>query len=108
MLVLACMLAAACGDDEFVGPYGLVGGPCGSDFDCAPGIRCERGGEFPQGTCTLPCRGHYDCPIGTACVDVKGGVCLVACLRPFDCRPGYDCKAKDNRDGPGDAFVCIE
>lgn len=107
-LLPALLWIAACGDDEFVGPYGLVGGPCGDAFDCAPGLDCERGGDFPQGTCTLPCRGHYDCPVGTACADVAGGVCLVACSTKFDCRVGYDCKAKRSRGGGGESLVCVK
>src|SRR5262245_26017825 len=72
------LLCASCGDADY-GPYAIVGGACRDAFDCAPGAQCERGGDFPEGTCTLPCRDHLDCPRGTACVDVHGGMCLIAC-----------------------------
>lgn len=101
------LLATSCGDDDY-GPYAIVGGACRGDLDCAPGVRCEEGGDFPDGTCALPCSDHLDCPHGTACVDEKGGVCLVACTSDLHCRPRYRCKANDDRDGRGESYVCIK
>jgi hypothetical protein len=100
------LVTASCGDDEY-GPYTVVGTACRSDLDCAPGVRCLRGGSFPEGTCALPCRDHLDCTRGTACVDVDDGVCLVSCVDELYCRAGYDCKTRDNRNDPGESYVCI-
>ena len=90
------------------GPYEVDGGACRTDLDCAPGAHCERAGPFPDGTCTLQCRDHFDCPRGTACVDVHGGVCLIACGGDLHCRDRYHCKARDDRGGDrGESMVCI-
>lgn len=97
----------SCGDDNY-SPYSIVGTACRGDLDCAPGASCEQGGSFPDGTCALPCRGHFDCPAGTACVDTQGGVCLVACVNDLQCRPRYECKDRDDRDGNGKSAVCIK
>jgi hypothetical protein len=94
-----------CGDDD--APYTIIGAPCRGELDCAPGVFCETGGDFPDGTCALPCRGHFDCPSNTACVDVKGGVCLPRCNNTLQCRPRYECDDRKNRDGAGASLVCI-
>ena len=109
---LACALwmligAAACGDDD-AGPYEFVGSSCRDDFDCAPGIDCETGGDFPDGTCTVSCRDHFDCPRGAACVDVHGGVCLVACGSDTFCRREYRCRLRHNEGENGESRVCIK
>jgi len=100
--------APGCGDDDFYSPYGFVGGACRNNLDCAPGARCERGGQFPDGTCALPCRDHLDCPSGTACVDVAGGICLVACISDLDCRVSYRCRERNDRADRGESLVCID
>ena len=108
-LIAGCallLLSNACGDDDHA-PYEYVGHACRDDFDCAPGVDCETGGDFPDGTCTIPCRDHRDCPQGTACVDVHGGLCLVYCSSDLHCRNRYDCKARDDRDDSGESLVCI-
>ncbi|HMI93433.1 MAG TPA: hypothetical protein VK509_18805, partial [Polyangiales bacterium] len=96
-----------CGDDDY-GPYDVIGLSCRSEVDCAPGAECRGGGDFPDGTCTLPCNGHLDCPRFSSCVDTGGGLCLVACVNDADCRPKYKCKPKHDRDSNGDSFVCIK
>jgi len=101
------LATAACGDDDYA-PYAIVGAACRSDFDCAPGVSCETGGDFPDGTCALPCRGHFDCPGNTACIDVKGGVCLPRCNNTLQCRPRYECKDRKDRDGDGQSLICIK
>ena len=103
---LLLLFAVACGDDDFA-PYEYLGHACRDDFDCAPGVDCETGGDFPEGTGTLPCRGHFDGPRGTACVDVRGGLCLVYCSNELHCRDRYDCKERDDRDNGGESQVCI-
>jgi hypothetical protein len=104
-LVLACA-SAGCGDDDHIGAGGLlVGAACRDDFDCAS--ECARGGDFPDGTCTLACRNDLDCPGGTFCIDKQGGICLLACGIDAHCRPGYHCKHQKNRGG-GDSDVCIK
>lgn len=107
VLWLVLVTAAACGDDDD-GPYDFIGRSCRDDFDCAPGIECETGGDFPDGTCTLPCREHADCPRGAACVDVRDGVCLVACGSDAFCRRDYRCNLRDNRSESGESRVCIK
>ena len=100
-LVLLLGIAAACGrNDEYV-----VGAACAANADCAE--RCERGEDFPRGTCTVECRSDRDCPQGTSCIDREGGMCLVSCIDPFDCREGYTCKARRNRGHRGDSLVCL-
>lgn len=104
-------LAGGCGDDEgdLVNIYGpLVGGPCTDILDCVSGSFCARGGDFPEGTCTVPCRDHYDCPGASACVDKEDGACLLACARDSDCRGGYRCKDIDDERGGGKSRVCIK
>jgi hypothetical protein len=103
------LIAAAlgCGDDDY-GPYNLVGSICRSDIDCAPGVQCRRGGDFPDGTCTLPCTSHVDCPRYSACVDTGGGLCLVSCSNDSFCREKYKCKDKNDRDGVGKSLICIK
>jgi hypothetical protein len=110
VFVLAALPLAACGDDDNfgVGPFSpLVGGPCTDDLDCVSGAFCLRGGDFPQGTCTVACRSHADCPLGAACIDEEHGVCLPECIAELDCRGGYDCKERDDRNDPGKSRVCI-
>jgi hypothetical protein len=106
VLTIGMLALGSCGDDDH-GPYTIVGGACLDDYDCLPGVECERGGSFPDGTCTLPCRTHRDCPNGTSCVNAAGGVCLVSCASDLHCRPRYSCKARDNRGDRGVSLVCI-
>ena len=105
--LIAAVLLLACGDDD-AGPYEVVGSACGSDLDCAPGAECARGGDFPDGTCTLRCNSHADCPPVSACSDKTGGVCLVACSSDAYCREKYKCKDVKDRDGIGNSLVCIK
>ena len=98
----------SCNDDDHPNPYAFVGSACRDDRDCVLGAHCERGGDFPEGTCTIACRDHRECPLGGACVDVKGGLCLIACGSDAFCRPGYRCKARNDRGDPGESRVCIK
>lgn len=107
LALLACSgLLAACGDDDAVGLDGdRVGGACRDSNDCE--YRCQEGGDFPDGTCTLPCNVDDDCPLGTYCVHKEEGICLLGCEHPTDCRDGYTCKGVDNNGTDGESLVCI-
>lgn len=104
--IAICVLgAAACGDEEVGNEGVVVGGSCAGNGDCE--FRCETGGDFPLGTCTRPCLIDDDCPSGSACIDKDGGMCLLSCSVPTDCRPGYNCEGKTNNGHGGDSLVCI-
>lgn len=105
LLLLA--LAAACGDDDS-NPYEFVGSACRADTDCVLGAHCEKGGDFPDGTCTFACRDHIECPAGSACVGVHGGLCLIACGSDPYCRPGYRCRERNDEGDPGQSRVCLK
>ena len=106
-LALAVFSGVSCGDDVY-GPYNLVGSACRTALDCAPGAECRGGGDFPDGTCTLRCSSHVQCPRYSACVDTAGGLCLVSCSSDSFCREKYKCKDKQNQDGIGSSLVCIK
>lgn len=104
-LALSTLLfVAACGGtpvDEY------VGASCRDDRDCRE--RCETGGEFPGGFCTLSCFDDRDCPSDTICTDVKGGVCMYPCDISADCDflgREYSCRDRDDWDGVR-VGVCI-
>jgi hypothetical protein len=105
-LICFALVTMACGGEN-VGTEGdVVGGPCASNGDCE--YRCQTGGDFPQGTCIKPCNTDDDCPGGSHCIDRDGGICLLACDRPADCRREYNCEGKENRGHGGDSLVCIK
>ncbi|HWO17736.1 MAG TPA: hypothetical protein VNO30_03135 [Kofleriaceae bacterium] len=104
VLVLAITALAACGPDEVGNEGTLVGGACIDSRDCE--FDCQRSGDYPQGTCTVPCDFDEDCPSGTFCIDTEGGVCLLGCDFPEDCRVGYTCKGRPSRGRGGEALVC--
>ena len=112
LAVLFMILSGACGDDDdeylvsTVGP--LVGGPCTDILDCVSGAFCAEGGDFPDGTCTVPCDDHNECPGPSLCVDREGGACLLACYRDADCRHGYKCKNVRDRARGSDSRVCLK
>src|SRR4051794_24109641 len=88
---LVALSAVACSDND--SPYATsIGLACRGDLDCAPGVSCEHGKQFGDGTCTYPCGDHSECPGGAACVDVNGGHCLVTCADDSWCQPGFHCK----------------
>jgi hypothetical protein len=106
VVVLAVLALVACNEAEDVSNHGaLVGGACVDSRDCE-GV-CLRGGRFPEGTCSVECRDDEDCPLGTACIDREGGVCLLLCDRHGDCRGGYSCDDQDRRGRGGQEYVCI-
>lgn len=110
--VLISILSSACGDDDddyFVSTVGpLVGGPCIDNLDCVSGSFCAEGGDFPGGTCTVPCGDHGDCPGPSLCIDKMGGMCALACYDDRDCRRGYKCKEENDRARNTKSPVCIK
>lgn len=103
IIFIASVGSLACGNG--VGNGGdLVGGSCDSSDDCVE--RCERGEDFPGGTCTVSCLDDGDCPGGTLCVDEEGGICLLRCDLTSECRLGYICDTQDRRGAPGEVLVC--
>ena len=104
-LSIALVGLTTCGDHppgipkERPRPSTLVGARCSDDSDCQS--KCERGGSFPGGFCTLECLLLAECPSGTVCVyedsgDMKG-VCLYPCRLAADCASvsqPYDCGAR--------------
>lgn len=109
-LATVMTLAPSCGDSlPGVGNEGsLVGGPCSVAQHCSDVSNCLTGGDFPAGTCAVPCNTDLDCPTGTACTDKDGGHCLLACDLTSQCRSGYKCKGVKRRDKSGEVLVCIE
>ena len=100
-------LSSACFDGDGVGNNGgYVGGDCRDNGDCDE--ICLRGGAFPGGTCSVECRDDGDCPSYTYCVEKEGGVCLLSCDRPSDCRDEYNCKGEKNKGRGGESLVCIK
>lgn len=92
---------------------GVMGNACGGGRTCfsrscavlTPGAACVRdcdcGGsgwcvgpssDFPGGSCTYSCNSDSDCGPNGACT-TGGGVCLMKCSGPFDCRGEYTCAA---------------
>jgi hypothetical protein len=104
--LFAISLLSACGNDGVGNNGGYVGGSCQGDRDCDE--ECLRGGDFPDGTCSVSCNEDYDCPSDTYCVDKEGGHCLLSCDRPADCRGGYTCKGVNNKGHSGESLVCIK
>ena len=87
----------------------LIGAPCAVDGDCAHRCFTDNGDHFPGGFCSESCASDADCPNGTACIGVAGGVCMFVCP-PFDCTfmgPGWTCDARDRNNGAGQVNVCI-
>jgi hypothetical protein len=72
-----------------------VGAICRVDGDCVE--RCESGGDFPDGFCTITCVDDRDCPSDTLCANTHGGVCVFGCRDSRDCDflgPRYSCREK--------------
>jgi hypothetical protein len=105
VLVGALFGARGCSHEQQVGHEGvLVGGPCLGNGDCSD--LCLEGGRYPDGTCSTECENDDDCPDGTWCIDLDGGVCLLACSDDSGCRPAYECDSRDRKGTPGDVLAC--
>ncbi|HEV8323890.1 MAG TPA: hypothetical protein VG389_19895 [Myxococcota bacterium] len=74
LALAAATLAAGCSHGQ---PDRLVGESCATNDDCRD--MCATGADFPGGFCTTTCFDDGDCPGGTVCADVQGGICLFPC-----------------------------
>lgn len=112
LLLLSVPLLVDCGNDEddisAVGPGGtLVGGPCKGHDDCDE--RCVKGGEWPDGMCTVSCDRDADCPSATACIEDDGGICAITCTVDDHCRDfgsEWKCTDRKRRGHAGEVGVC--
>lgn len=74
-------LAAGCPSAEV---SRALGAKCDEKAECDE--RCMPPSELsPGGFCTLSCLDGGDCPAGSVCADVEGGVCLFACEVDRNC-----------------------
>lgn len=107
MMTATAVLVGACSSG--VGSDGpVVGSACDEPLDCAENSVCLLDpADFPDGMCAKVCKTQADCPELTACVDVNGGHCLLACGAGATCREGIICRAKRNKGDSLDSEVCI-
>ena len=112
MLRIGALLGAVafvgCGTE--VGNDGaVVGGSCVISSECADESVCRTGEDFPGGYCANACDVPEDCPSGSVCADVLGGICLVSCAGESECRTedGYVCAARAGIGVVGDVMVCL-
>lgn len=97
-------------------PDGTAGRACGADTDCGMAGSCATVLPFgsssaneptpaPDGYCTQAC--DSDCGAGGACVSQgkQGGVCVSTCESMTDCRAGYQCAPRNDRNDL--ARICI-
>jgi hypothetical protein len=106
VLLLASFVALfglSCGGDKFT----EVGAECRGDSDCAADSFCLRGGDYPDGLCTVSCDHSGHCPSHTECIDREGGICMVTCSHNRDCPDRWKCDDKRRRGDPGEADVCV-
>ena len=106
MVLSLTLVFVACSPSSNVGRD--VGARCDSSDECDD--RCLAPEDFPGGFCSLSCDTAGDCPGGTACVDVEGGVCLFTCSDATGCEflgQGYECETEEFGDGSdGTVEVC--
>ena len=86
-----------------------LGAQCSTRDDCEE--RCERGGDYPDGICTVACERDRDCPSSARCVDKEGGICLFDCGSDPDCEflgAGWRCNGVDSFENTEEeVLVCI-
>jgi hypothetical protein len=108
VVVLGAMVSVV-GCSSGVGNDGdIVGGACVVSSQCAMESRCLTGASFPAGYCAKTCGSDEDCPGGSECVQVEGGVCMVSCGSSAECRSGdgYGCVSREARGAAGTRTVC--
>ena len=98
LLAVLVITAASCGGDDEVS--WLLGARCDVSADCDD--RClAPSNDYPDGFCTLDCDRNADCPGGSDCVDLEGGVCLFTCGGNADCAflgPNWICREENLRE----------
>jgi transcriptional regulator with XRE-family HTH domain len=89
---------------------GVPGESCAVADDCESG-RCEIGGSFPGGICTVACDSDADCPDGFACISRGSGICLQRCTTTQECEDqrgsDWQCREESLEEGGGNELVCI-
>lgn len=106
-IAFLCAMITSCGDSH--SPLN-VGDSCSPTDEC-PG-KCQVGGGFPGGICTLECDLSSECPEGWSCVTKSSGICLKNCDSTASCQSEFGeewvCDDEDLQDpGVGDRQVCI-
>lgn len=106
LLVLAVMLATACGADA--PPYAgcQEGTDCGDGSDGCYRVTLTRtdGTEDEGALCTRSCESDSDCPIDGVCLALAGDpggaqVCWATCDVALDCYAGFRCTGVDGAEG---------
>lgn len=86
-----------------------IGARCESHADCAERCLAGAGPLYPDGFCSMSCDQDDDCPGGSVCADIDGGVCLFACERAEQCAflgAGWACMRPSNEDEQ-EVSVCL-
>ena len=103
-LAVLVIAVAGCGGSDV---SRTLGARCDEQTECDD--RCLAGEPFPGGFCSVDCDVSGDCPGGTECVELEGGVCLFDCVEPADCAflgIGWTCAPSPAAEG-GEVMVCI-
>jgi hypothetical protein len=104
VIALGAALCAACQHSDVSRE---VGARCDTQAECDE--RCLTGAGYPGGFCTVACSIRGECPSGTTCADLEGGVCLFECGSDADCTflgGGWRCNTADLRGGGIKVMVC--
>jgi hypothetical protein len=103
---LAAATLLACTADSAVSRR--IGARCEDKSECDD--RCLSGATFPGGFCSVTCDRTSDCPEGSVCIGIEGGVCLFNCPSGTeDCRflgEGWTCQLLPLRDQNEEAEAC--
>lgn len=98
---LMLCIAIGCGGD--------LGDHCSNDGDCPD--KCQTGGGFPDGICTVECSDNTGCPDGWSCITKSSGICMKDCASTAECTGEFGsqwvCDTETLQDGGGNAIVCI-
>lgn len=103
---LGTLLLAGCGIDRSVSRQ--LGARCDDKSECDE--RCLVGDDFPGGLCSLTCADSAECPDGSVCADLEGGVCLFACDEADACAflgESWVCSTVDRRGEEGQESACV-
>ncbi len=103
---LAIAMLAACSASADVSRE--LGALCEDRGECDD--RCLVGARYPGGFCSVSCDGESDCPGGSSCTGLEGGVCLFACSEAAECDflgTGWSCRPEPARGGSGGEQVMV-